>query len=350
MHFAEFKGFVRRLKQQLKGFADDSAVTKLEGEWVRQAPTIPPFDEDWGVRSSLRYDDQEGFAAALSQRENEMAIEALREESNRANTLRETPRIRVWTDYPLHVAVENCQINEVQRLLHEGEDPNETAQCYGTPLHFAARCCGKDPLKTEAYLVIAGLLLRAGADVHSHQCWGGTALHLAAARGNIRLSKLLLKFGADANSQMDQEGRTPLHRAVALGDPKTVAFLLSRGVQINVVAGENPMRESPILYEHLGMTPLHVAARHGYLTIAEQLLSSGSSKHATVTQNAYSRERGWPSGTPFDVAFASQREAALTGRVIRSLDAMHRLEQTATEELHSNPDWNTLLKLLDPLH
>lgn len=53
-------------------------------------------------------------------------------------------------------------------------------------------------------------------------------LHLAAQKGDVMVAQVLVEAGADVNSEMST-GETPLHTAVKAGHRAMVVFLLSKG-------------------------------------------------------------------------------------------------------------------------
>jgi len=61
---------------------------------------------------------------------------------------------------------------------------------------------------------------------------GDTALHRAAARGQVRAVRLLLDRGASVNAA-DDEGTTPLLAATYRGHREVVKLLLERGAAVN---------------------------------------------------------------------------------------------------------------------
>ena len=61
---------------------------------------------------------------------------------------------------------------------------------------------------------------------------GRTALHAAAEKGHLEVSKTLLESGADLKSQ-DKDGRTPLHKACERGCLAVGAMLLEAKADVN---------------------------------------------------------------------------------------------------------------------
>jgi ankyrin repeat protein len=80
------------------------------------------------------------------------------------------------------------------------------------------------------------LFIEAGMDVNAPIAQGGTALAIAAVKGNPELVKMLLDKGANPNAAMTSgtsKGVTPLMAAVAGGHLEVVKLLLAKGAKIN---------------------------------------------------------------------------------------------------------------------
>ncbi|KAI5096968.1 ankyrin repeat domain-containing protein 46, partial [Silurus meridionalis] len=98
-------------------------------------------------------------------------------------------------------------------------------------------------------------LLETGFDPNARDCRGRSGMHLAAARGNVEICRLLHKFGADLLAT-DAQGNTALHMC---GHVDTIQFLVSSGLKIDIC-------------NHNGATPLVLAKRRGVNRDALRLL------------------------------------------------------------------------------
>jgi Ankyrin repeats (3 copies)/Ankyrin repeats (many copies) len=151
---------------------------------------------------------------------------------------------------PLWWAAKNGRVDQVERLLARGADPNAADIDGETPLHAAARwgrvevvevlvahranpgvkaLYGVTPLQVavmEAQAGAARALLRGRADVNARDLFGASALHDAVLRGNLELTALLLEFGADS-AVVDDNGSTPLYLATRAGNDALVQMLSS---------------------------------------------------------------------------------------------------------------------------
>jgi ankyrin repeat protein len=107
--------------------------------------------------------------------------------------------------------------------------------------------------------------LSAGADVNELDPSTLTALHMAASRGAVDIAGLLINAGADVNAQAGSgQGLVrPLHLATQFNRPAVVALLLQHGADVDATTSR-------------GETALLLAAKSGYVDIAEQLLQSGA--------------------------------------------------------------------------
>lgn len=92
----------------------------------------------------------------------------------------------------------------------------------------------------------------------------------AAKKGDVEKVKLLLSGDAGLIEARDNDGSTALHCATWKGLQTMVAFLLSKGADVNA-HNKN---------EHYGTTPLHAAAHANQAAIAEMLIEHGADVNA----------------------------------------------------------------------
>jgi len=106
---------------------------------------------------------------------------------------------------PLHLACFFGKSASAKFLLNAGADCNAVSRNGAElrPINCAAAC-----RNLEAACDLVQLLLKGGADIKATQKGGYTALHSAAANGNVKLVTLLVQSGADKKARAD--GKTPL--------------------------------------------------------------------------------------------------------------------------------------------
>lgn len=160
------------------------------------------------------------------------------------------------------------------------------------PLHRAAAGEGGIEYLSE--------VLKAGANVHSIDLKGCTALHYAATHGNTKATKMLLHHGAKADV-CDKEEATPLVLAVAGGYDATAQLLLKaradpchpmppgphhgdsmlvtvcregrvEAAHVLLLARANP--DCPAVSS--GVTPVQLAASAGHMELLMELLRAGA--------------------------------------------------------------------------
>lgn len=159
----------------------------------------------------------------------------------------------------------------------------------GQPALLVAVAAGKLPL--------AELLLASGADANQGRVFnpppgapgavvvlrfvGGPVevpLPAAVAAGDLAMTRLLLRHGADATQALPTRF-TLLHQAVAAGNVALAGLLLEHGADAN--AQHFPAGEAKPATPLAGDTPLHTAARTGRTNVMHLLLQSGARLEAT---------------------------------------------------------------------
>ena len=193
----------------------------------------------------------------------------------------------------------------VSSLLAAGVDANSkdkrglTAIMIASGVQLSDHAIGGGYSQTKrssrAALEIVRALARYGADVQAEDRIGITALHVAAAAGNLDIAEMLIDFGADVNKG-DRNGTTPLMEAALCNEQTLVLkFLLERGANINAKGANassalvySAAAGHPDVFRFLiadgadvsagdagGPGALMEAASHGHAEIVEILLDLG---------------------------------------------------------------------------
>nr|KJB78137.1 hypothetical protein B456_012G180000 [Gossypium raimondii] len=170
-------------------------------------------------------------------------------EMGQVNAVREMLRITDQeSNTALHLAVKYGDVEMVKELL-EHEDPDfqySANKNQETPLYLAAK---------RGDTGMLSILLEISNST-GHGCpHSRTALHAAAMAGDIaEATTIILKKNANLIKERDEDGHTPLHYAAHLGCISVVEELLKTDVSAAYIGDRK-----------LGMTPLLMAARQGYL-------------------------------------------------------------------------------------
>ena len=142
-----------------------------------------------------------------------------------------------------------------------------------TPLHEACR--------SGHHRIVDQLLSKIKLDDHDtigidpQNNESQSPLHLACQEGNVKVVKCIFKHVDDRKTRValtrtqDSEQNTALHHACASGSEEVVKVLLQNGADVFSKRHEN-------------IYPLHIAARHGFIKVAQVLLSSCESVMSVV--------------------------------------------------------------------
>ncbi|MFN8606982.1 MAG: ankyrin repeat domain-containing protein [Vulcanimicrobiota bacterium] len=214
---------------------------------------------------------------------------------------------RMTLDERLLEAVAESRLQEVERLLSQGANPN--AQQAGRSAldlvpyrQHLIRCAlieagANDPEPNLVWAAGTGRpetvrrLIAAGADLNS-KSYSGTPLEVAAAHGSVEIVQLLWEAGADPEPN-------PLAQALAHKRPEVALYLLQQGVPALGLqeAAWHGMTEvvQRLLARGLALdgvcdqlrdldlrrfTALHAACRGGHWPVVELLLKAGADVHA----------------------------------------------------------------------
>ncbi|WP_340063437.1 ankyrin repeat domain-containing protein [Ascidiimonas aurantiaca] len=134
----------------------------------------------------------------------------------------------------------------------------------------------RTPLVTAAgigNLIIAEMLLKAGADVNFYARGDESPLMAASVNGNLDFVQYLIKNGARVNEKIVNNG-TALLVASREGHLEIVTYLISKGAAINVqMQGDG--------------TPLICAVRRGHYEVTKVLLENGADPNLSSPGDEY---------------------------------------------------------------
>jgi cytochrome c len=161
---------------------------------------------------------------------------------------------------PLHQAVKDGNFAQVEQLIAQGEDVNQSSRRLGTPLHQAAIWANGE--MTE-------LLISKGAEIDAEDAVLGTPLAIAARKGNEAVAVILIANGADVHAR-SANGTTALHQAAEGGHESIIELLVENGVNVNV---RTPWTQGTPDY-----AAIHSAGVNGHFDIVDLLRAYGAAQ------------------------------------------------------------------------
>ena len=201
-------------------------------------------------------------------------------------------------------------------------NPQERRDCTGgTALHIAA---------WRGDLAVARQLVAAGLDPAALNVRGETTLHVAAARGHVAIVDLVLggSGAADLLERQDKQGRTALHHAAIHGHaevaqrfiglrsepdgagllPQHYAALHDRLEVLTLLTDSGAKAADLQLATPAGITALHLAASRGATRTLGLLLDRGGDPNALTTDGKTALHLAaaspWPTSSAIDVLLA----------------------------------------------
>jgi len=145
--------------------------------------------------------------------------------------------------------------NVLTLILSKGADPNARNKVQDSPLHVAVR---------KNYAEQGVVLLEAKADIFQYNSQQENPLFLALTAQPVPLEWF---FMPNVIAARDSNGDSVVHHAARKDLPEGIAYLLSKGAQLNVLNNE-------------GETPLHISAKYNATRSISYLVRAGSSLEA----------------------------------------------------------------------
>lgn len=153
----------------------------------------------------------------------------------------------------IHEAIEKEDLSEVQFFIEEKKINKDEKNFFGeTPLHVAVKL---------GHLDIVKYLIENGANKNAYNKIGYTPLRIAIEKDNREIKDYLISKEARGKY-------STIHEAIRKGDRLEVEFFIKE---------KKIDKDEKNLF---GETPLHVAAKLGYLDIVEYLIQNGANKEA----------------------------------------------------------------------
>ncbi|KAL5009533.1 hypothetical protein ScPMuIL_011838 [Solemya velum] len=163
----------------------------------------------------------------------------------------------------LHMAASHNQVVIAQMLIEAGANLRCCTDEDSTPLHLAS---------SEGNIEIVRMLFEAGAKrdgwvtisnmVTDRDCEQSTCLHLAVENGHFDVVSLCLEKRADVNTPSSHY-MNPLHLAAVAGDVRIVRLLVEHNARIDALNDEQN-------------TPLHKACQYNHVPVVEYLVDRGA--------------------------------------------------------------------------
>uniref|UniRef100_F1KVM5 Ankyrin repeat, PH and SEC7 domain containing protein secG n=1 Tax=Ascaris suum TaxID=6253 RepID=F1KVM5_ASCSU len=204
-----------------------------------------------------------------------------------------------------HEHVLELLIESSDKLIIDAVDRNGD-----TPLFYAV---------TLGHFECARLLLLSGANANHQDFRLRTAAHCAAAKGQLRMLKVLKHFGASFEIQ-NRRGDIPLHEAIQAGSKDIVEWLLA--LHPSTVNSAN----------HAGRTGLHLAAASGNMEIVVMLCSKSAEINPLMLYKGALY-------TPLDLAKKKEHEL-----IVEYLTRRHAAKTADQIPEESRKDWMAKLE------
>ena len=178
----------------------------------------------------------------------------------------------------LHWAVYKNDLELVETLLKQGADPDKSNDYHASPMTVAA---------VHGDFAIMKALVDAGGDIESPNTEGQTLLMAVARTGNTETARLLLERGANVNAVENWGSQTALMWAASQKQPQMVKLLLEYGAEADTRGKDHDWprwitsepRNKPL--QRGGFTALLYAAREGCAECVEALLDAGADINLT---------------------------------------------------------------------
>lgn len=174
-------------------------------------------------------------------------------------------RAEYWYTQPLHFAVREGHADVVRTLLELGADPSYRRYAH-EPLATVARDRGHEGVAR----IIEGARVALGLGVEPHE------VHTAASAGDSDWLRALIDGNRALLDRGDDEGFTPLHRAVEAGQAECATLLLELGAPPDAIQAGGGGNRPDAWYRPAGRRPIDLALKRNDFDMVRVLLAGGA--------------------------------------------------------------------------
>lgn len=174
-------------------------------------------------------------------------------------------RAEYWYTQPLHFAVREGHADVVRTLLELGADPSYRRYAH-EPLATVARDRGHEGV--ARIIENARVALGLGGEPHE--------VHTAATAGAVDRLRAFINGNRSLLDRGDDEGFTPLHRAVEAGQVECATLLLELGAAPDAVQAGGGGNRPDAWYRPSGQRPIDLALKRNDFDMIRELLDGGA--------------------------------------------------------------------------
>lgn len=174
-------------------------------------------------------------------------------------------RAEYWYTQPLHFAVREGHADVVRTLLELGADPSYRRYAQ-EPLATVARDRGHQDV--ARIIEDARKALGLGGEPHD--------VHTAATAGDVDRLRALITGNRSLLDRGDDEGFTPLHRAVEAGQAECATLLLELGARPDATQAGGGGNRPDAWYRPAGQRPIDLALKRDDFNMVRMLLTGGA--------------------------------------------------------------------------
>ena len=226
-------------------------------QFIAPAPTDPLWRDNPGTWGCEPADIWSMLCAAL-----EGDVDRVRALARREPNL---VRAEYWYTQPLHFAVREGHAEVVVALLELGADAT-----YRRYAHESLATVARDRGHEEVAEIIERARAARGLGSGPH------AVHTAATEGDVGRLLALTETGRSLLDLGDDEGFTPLHRAVEAGHTECACLLLKLGAAPDAVQAGGGGNRPDAWYRPVGQRPIDLALKRNDFDMVRELLAGGA--------------------------------------------------------------------------